>query len=217
MSITEFNDLIQEKPKNLYNINVASYIQNNSIPLKEALEIYTIKLTDSKRLYYYATSQLEKLENTLMNITMVVGWCINLLGITGSTYDIHLSCSNLGFVTGIGNLITIICITFINICEFREQTIEFKMIAHQYDRLVSTTEFKIASSNNTEELLLLYKDLQTKEQEIKESCSIIIPIRVMNRYYDNYGERTFLEAMHSIFAAISEKIIETHSNDEAIV
>lgn len=215
MSIKEFNDLIQENPKNLYDINVNSYIKTNTIPLKQALEIYTIKLKDNKQLYYYASSQVEKLENTLMNITMVLGWCINLLGMTGSTFDIHLSCSNLGFVTGIGNLITIICITFINISKFHEQTVNFKIVAHQYDKLQSTTEFKIACSNNTEELLLFYKDIQTKEHNIKESCGVIIPRRVVNRYYDNYGKQTFQEAMNDFYVAMSKKIIETNCNDEA--
>ena len=216
MSINEeFNKFIQDDPKNLFNMNASSYIRNKSVPLISALELYGIKLKDNKFLYYYAYKQIENYMKYLMNISMILGWIINLFGIIITSYYINLSCHNINFITSIGNLITVILITIINISNFQEKIINFKIIANKYDKLYTDLQFKISVNNTEQELLNYLKNIELKDLYIKESCEFIIPEYIIDSYYSNHGKLTFQEAINEFYLAMSKKI-EDYNNDSNI-
>lgn len=142
-----------ETPNLWYHSNPHTIILKYNLSYYEGLELYSAYVKDKYMLYSTVVTINTLFIEKLANLSLLISWVINLIGIITPLTDETISTPKLILLTGVGNIVAIIITTFIKYISIDDKIQVFKLMGNLLQRLHSEIEFMMGSinTNNTNE------------------------------------------------------------------
>lgn len=200
-----------ETPNLWYHTNPHTVILKYNLSYYEGLELYSAYVKDKYMLYSTVVTRNTLFIEKLANLSLLIGWVINLIGIITPLTGETISTPKLILLTGVGNIVAIIITTFIKYISIDDKIQVFKLMGKLLQSLHSEIEFMMGSMNtnntNEENNKLGQKyclEVKKKIEDIRTITPFTISKSTIDYHYNQpyqikLNEITITELMNSIY------------------